>query len=102
MNVPDIALHLTAEAQLDTLLGHPSHAVLLASPKGSGKTHIAAALVQQLLGVSELDTYAYYRLIQPDEKGTIPIEQVRTLINFFQLKVPGKASIRRCGHHPRC
>ena len=29
------------------------------------------------------------------EKGSIAIEQIRALISFFQLKVPGKTKIKR-------
>jgi len=94
MNVPGMVLHETAEAQLNSFLSAPTHALLLAGPIGSGKTHIAASLAMQLLGASELETHAYFRVITP-VKGTIAIEQIRELIGFFRLKVPGAAKIKR-------
>lgn len=77
-------------AWVDDFLQHPAHAVLVTGPSLDAS---AAALdaAQRLLQGHE----AYLRHVQPDAKGTISIEQIRTLIAFFQLKVPGKAAIRR-------
>jgi len=96
MNVPGIVLHAASQDQLDALVVTPAHAVLLSGPVGIGKTHIAVALGAQLLKVSPetLLHHAYYRRITPTS-GTITIEQVRELISFFKLKVPGKAPIKR-------
>lgn len=96
MNVLHIVLHPTASQQLDSFLAAPAHAVLLGGPLGSGKTHVAEALGAQLLDVpvTTLDNHGYYRVITP-KNGTISIEQVRELIGFFRLKVPGTAAIKR-------
>ena len=95
MNVPGIVLHRSAASQLSAFLHNPSHAVFLAGPHGCGKSHIAVSLAAQLLDVPEPEAHAYYRAVQPDGKGTITIEQIRTLIGFFQLKVPGSMRIKR-------
>lgn len=95
MKISDIVLNGSAESQIEAFLARPSHAGLLAGPTGTGKTHIAVSLAAQLLNNTDPENYAYFRTVLPDEKGTIPIEQVRTLINFFRLKVPGVASIKR-------
>lgn len=94
MNVAGVVLHETAETQLNSFLDAPTHALLLAGPTGSGKTHVAASLAMQLLDTVELESHAYYRVIAP-EKSSIAIEQVRELISFFRLKVPGTATIKR-------
>lgn len=94
MNVPDILLHPSASSQLDAFLETPTHAVLVVGPRGIGKTHIAAALATNLLEVPSLENYAYFRTISP-AGDSIAIEQIRELISFFRLKVPGKTPIKR-------
>jgi DNA polymerase III subunit delta' len=94
VNVPGIVLQQASESQLDILLQHPSHAVLLTGPKGNGKTHIATTLAGALLRRDDPTTYAYFRMVHA-QKGSITIEQIRELIQFFRLKVPGTDPIRR-------
>jgi hypothetical protein len=94
VKIQGIVLHPSGEAQLHTLLEAPSHAVLLAGPLGSGKTHIGTALAEQLLNTAHPETHAYFRVVRP-EKSSITIEQIRELIHFFRLKVPGSATIKR-------
>lgn len=80
------------EAQLQRITQHPVHALLLAGfTAGTAATELAGKLLQ----VADPASYPYYRLVAPDEKGAIGIETIRTLIEFFQLKVPGTADIRR-------
>jgi len=99
MNVPRIVLHPSAMQLLDDFAAAPSHAVLIGGPTGGGKTHIAAALAALLLGVDTdgLGAHGYFRIVAGDkaDTGSIGIEQIRELISFFRLKVPGKAAIRR-------
>lgn len=94
MNVPGIVLHSAAHEQLDAFLKAPTHALLLAGSVGTGKTHIADELARQLLGAKSLENHAYFRVVTP-KKGSIPIEQIRDLIGFFQLKVPDSMAIKR-------
>jgi hypothetical protein len=96
VNVPGIILHPGAESMLDKLLHEPPHAVLVTGPVGIGKTHIARNLGAALLQTTEatLENQAYYREIVP-EKDTIAIEEVRKLLAFFRLTVPGEARVKR-------
>lgn len=94
MNVSGILLNPSAEAQLESYLEEPAHALLLSNPKGSGKAYVATTLAETLLTVDHLENHAYFRRLQPDN-GTISIAQIRELIGFFRLKVPGTNKIRR-------
>ena len=94
MTIAGLVLHPTAQTQLGDVLNQPSHAILLAGPLGVGKTHIAQALAVRLLQVKSLENQAYFREVTP-VKGAISIEQIRELITFFRLKVPGKAVVKR-------
>lgn len=94
MNVSGIVLHNTAALQLDSFIANPTHALLLVGSEGTGKTHVAHELSRQLLHVPTLDNHAYFQIITP-KNNSITIEQIRELIGFFQLKVPGSAAIKR-------
>jgi DNA polymerase-3 subunit delta' len=94
MKLSGIVLHSNAEQHLDQYLQSPTHAILLTGEVGIGKTHIANELARQLLRTSSLENQAYFRVVSP-KSNAITIEQIRELIAFFQLKVPGRGSIRR-------
>lgn len=97
MNTPGVVLHPASSSLLDKILTEPSHALLLIGPFGIGKTYVARALAAQLLGLGDeprLENQAYFREVSPT-KSTITIEQVRELLKFFRLKVPGSAKIQR-------
>lgn len=96
MNIPGIVVGPKASQLLDTLVQAPAHAVLLAGPQGTGKSHVATTLAATILGAEEsaLENHVYYQVVQP-QKGSISIEQIRGLIGFFRLKVPGTAAVKR-------
>lgn len=97
--VPGIVLHAAAAKLVGEFVATPSHAVLLSGPAGSGKTHVARFIAARLLDVPEsaLPAHGYFRTVTASKPGveSIGIEQVRELIGFFRLKVPGKAGIKR-------
>jgi hypothetical protein len=71
----------------------PVHAVLLT---GDGVSETARQLAKQLLHVTRLENQAYYRELGPDsEKHAIAVKQIRELIGFFTLKVPGGSAVNR-------
>ncbi|HEY4160921.1 MAG TPA: hypothetical protein VGM08_02565 [Candidatus Saccharimonadales bacterium] len=91
MSTANTAALTAAEAQLNNFLANPTHALLLS---GTDREHKASDAAAQLLGVNTLENQPHYRQIVP-EKGSIAIEQIRDLIGFFRLKVPGTAKIKR-------
>ena len=95
MKIDTILIEQAANSQLDLYLETPSHALLLSGPKGGGKTHVATSLAGSLLSASAPSQHAYFRAVQPTTTGAISIAQIRELINFFRLKVPGTSRIRR-------
>lgn len=94
MNTAGLVIHPHALELLEQLLVAPPHAVLLTGNAGLGKTLIARQLAHELLKVETLDNQPYYREITGD-KNTITIDQIRELIGFFHLQVPGEAAIKR-------
>ncbi|HUB93212.1 MAG TPA: hypothetical protein VMB52_01800 [Verrucomicrobiae bacterium] len=94
MNIPDLTLSPTTAVRLDSFLQAPTHALLLTGPVSAEISQVATALAMQLLHAESLASQAYYREVRP-EKDTIAIEQIRELIGFFRLKVPGSADIKR-------
>lgn len=93
----DLIIHPQTEVQLKAFMASPVHAVLLAGPTGIGKRTIAQTLISQLLGIApdKLPAHPYFTLVEPDEKGTISIEAVRTVQKRLQLKTTGNAPLRR-------
>lgn len=62
----------------------PPHALLLQGMTGIGKADFAKAFVSWLLDSPEGTLHPDYRLIAPNEKGTIPIDVIREANAFLQ------------------
>ena len=94
--MPKIIVHPNSERAINQFVAKPSHAVLLTGGKGLGKTYLAHSIATKLLGEpgAELANHPYYRHVVPI-KNVITIEQVRELMGFFRLAVPGSARIKR-------
>lgn len=87
-----LAIHPETRAALESFERTPSHAVALIGNPGLGKTLLARAMAQQMLGTTsvELANYPYFRAITPQE-GTISITQIREIRSFFTLTIPSRA-----------
>lgn len=73
-------------------IANPSHALLLTGESGSGKGTLANYIAEKLLDVHGP---AYIKSLGTAE-GPITIDQVRDVIHFTQLSVPGSRKIKRC------
>jgi len=93
----DLLLNPNTRLQLKGLLREPPHAILLSGPTGSGKTALAQAMASALLDLPDtqaLENYPYYTFLEP-KNNVIPIESIRKLQQFLQLRTPGRAAVRR-------
>lgn len=89
----DLVLHDSTRAQLQHFVARPTHALLLAGPAGIGKTAIAEALAEAVLGVPTA-SHPYHMSVRPD--GTsISIDAIRDLQKFLLLKTVGERPLRR-------
>lgn len=95
MKAAGLVIHPEAARLLDDFIGSPTHAMLLTGTRGTGKTHLARHIAAALLAIDLAGSNnPYYQELTP-VKDVITIEQVRGLIRFFQLVVPGKARVKR-------
>jgi replication-associated recombination protein RarA len=92
----NLILHDHTKEHVAQFIKNPSHAVLLVGSNGIGKTYLATAIAQQVLGLPDgsLADYPYFRLVSP-EKDSISIDAIRELQKFLQLKTIGKQPLRR-------
>lgn len=88
-----LVLHEATRKQLGYFVAQPTHALLLTGPAGVGKTAIAEALAEELLG-KQPSSHPYHFAIQP-EGASISIDAVRQLQKFLLLKTVGDRPIRR-------
>lgn len=90
-----LLLHPRTQLRLEAFIKNPSHAVILSGPGGAGKGAVAKKLAEDLLGIKDLASYPYARLIASKEGKAISIDEVRGLDDFLSLRVPGKKLINR-------
>jgi DNA polymerase III delta prime subunit len=90
MNEPDLLINGETRSQLKAFINHPGNSLLIQGPIGSGRDTIISYCLANMLNVpiAALDTYPYIMNIDPDEKGTIGIDQIRSLYKFLNLKLP--------------
>lgn len=92
--------HPTTAQDIQRFMQHPSHAIVLVAPEGSGKRALIREMTAELLaiGTEAVDNYPYKKVIEPEkDKSSISIEAVRELQHFVSLKLPN-ASTRRIIH----
>lgn len=91
-----LVLHPITKQHVAQYVAHPSHAILLIGTQGAGKTAIARGMIAEILGIDEstLSQQPYILTLQPDN-DTIPIDAIRKLQRFLQLKTTGRSAFRR-------
>lgn len=89
----NLVLHDAVETSVQSYLGSPSHALVIAGPLGAGKPSLAKDIAAKLLG-SNLDNYPYFSHIKPED-GFISIDTIHHLKNFMSLRTTGTNPIRR-------
>ncbi|HKX72953.1 MAG TPA: AAA family ATPase [Candidatus Saccharimonadales bacterium] len=73
--------------QLEAIIADAPHAIVLVGAAGIGKRTVAAAIA------SALTTKALVTVVEPDEKGTISIETVRSLYQRTRSRQEGRQVI---------
>jgi DNA polymerase-3 subunit delta' len=89
-----LLVHPLSLRQLHAQLGSPSHALLIIGARGMGKTAVARAYAQEILGGKPLDKQAQYREYASDDDAIV-IDDIRNIREFVKRKVAGDAEIRR-------
>jgi len=89
-------IHSITSAEVMRFIAEPSHALLLEGPVGVGKGSLATYIGASLLGLDEerLEGSGYVLRLIP-QTSHIPIETIRELQHFLQLKTPGRKALRR-------
>lgn len=90
----NLVLNNATGEQLKAFTAHPSHALLLIGPTGSGKFSIAKVTAETVLGIPTITDYPYALHIVP-EGASIGIEAIRQIEQFLSRKVPGNATYKR-------
>ena len=92
-----LVLNPQTREQVEAFTAHPSHAMMLVGPVGSGKHTLATAIAETLLGLPEdsLASHPYVMVVAPEDGKAIGIEAARQLEQFLALKVPGTSEYDR-------
>jgi len=83
-----LLLRESVQVAAKALAANPPQGLLLVGPEGMGKYSLAMALAEQLV-----DHPTSSRVIAPDDKGTITIENIRELYKFTRAKQGGRQVI---------
>lgn len=86
-----LILHDTTKLAIERFIVHPSHALLIIAPPGSGKTMVALEIAGKLLKTepSRLANHPYFKVLRSSSGKAISIENIRDAIHFTTLKTTG-------------
>lgn len=92
-----LPLATTTETSVKAYMKRPSAVLVLHGPAGVGKTILAEKLIANILNIvhEKLITYPYLIRLEPDEKGSITIDNVRSVQSALIRSVPGSNPVRR-------
>ncbi len=90
-----LVIHPETQHDLDGFVANPGHAVILRGVRNIGKETLARKLAAELLGADRgLDNHPGY--LEPELVGDIfPVEKIRQVVSFFNLKSTGDKRINR-------
>lgn len=86
--------HAHTKKDFDRLIQSSPHAIGIQGESGSGKKYVSELIVQKILNISDIDSYPYIKSL--DCSKNVGIDDVRSLIKFLALKIPGNNRYKRC------
>ncbi len=90
-----LLLHPSSKNSIAKIIERPPHGLLIVGPNGIGKMSIASLIAETILGIKDIRQYPYANVISPKNDKMISVEEVRTLDNFFKLKIKRSNAINR-------
>lgn len=94
----NLLIHRKTRQNAQAFISNPSQSLLITGEVGSGKDQIAKSISSEILNVDEekLEAYPYFYVVSKLEgQQNISIGQIRQLVHFLRLKVPGKSANKR-------
>ncbi len=86
--------HPSTKDGIKRIINSPPHGIGIEGASGSGKKYLAKYIAAELLGIADIDSHPYSRIINSADK--IGIEEIREAITFLSLKIPGESRYKRC------
>lgn len=86
--------HAHTKKDLDRLIQSSPHAIGIQGESGSGKKYMSELIVQKILNLTDISTYPYVKSL--DCSKSVGIDDIRALIKFLALRIPGEGKYRRC------
>lgn len=95
--INSLPMHTATKNAIDGFRANPSQALIIDGAAGSNKYAIAEQLAADLLqaDIDKLKDHPHLILVQPEEKRSIGIDQIRNLLSRLSLVVPTAAEIKR-------
>jgi DNA polymerase-3 subunit delta' len=87
-------LHNSTANAARQVVANPVHAIGIEAPKGAGKKFLSKYITGEILLLDRVDNNPYVRMV--DCSGNIGIDDIRDLIKFLSLKIPGEKKFKRC------